>query len=154
GPLIGIERAKLQDVLLAGAAAVPCRLGMSVTSLSQDEDRVTVGFSDGTTDEYDLVVGADGISSTVRQLALDATPPIYSGQMAWRSLASVRAAELDGVQFWLGDGCFFGLCPVGDGRVYGFGNATEPRHHDSVDGRLQRLRDRFAGFGRLVQDYL
>jgi FAD-dependent urate hydroxylase len=58
------------------------------------------------------------------------------------------------VQFWLGEGCFFGLCSVGDGWTYGFGNLTHPREHDPVEGRLERLRARFAGFGSSVQDYL
>ena len=87
GPFIGIARTELQHVLLAGAAAVPSRLGTSVTSLTQDEHRVSVGFSDGSAGEYDLVVGADGIASTVRQLTLSAAPLVYAWQMAWRSLA-------------------------------------------------------------------
>src|SRR5438552_1590142 len=66
GPFIGITRTKLQHVLLAGAATVPSRLGTSVLSLTQDEHRVSVGFSDGSTGDYDLVVGADGIASTLR----------------------------------------------------------------------------------------
>jgi 2-polyprenyl-6-methoxyphenol hydroxylase-like FAD-dependent oxidoreductase len=40
------------------------------------------------------------------------------------------------------------------GRTYGFGNVTEPRFRDAAEGRLQRLRERFAGFGGLVRDYL
>jgi hypothetical protein len=58
------------------------------------------------------------------------------------------------VQLFIGEGCFFGLCSVGDGLTYGFGNVTHPREHDPVAGRLERLRGRFAGFGSAVQDYL
>jgi len=154
GPFLGLERARLQEAMLSGAAAVPCRLGTWVTSLSQDDRRVSVEFSDGTSGEYEVVIGADGIFSTVRQSALSPAPPVYSGQMAWRSLAPIRPRELTSVQFWLGDGCFFGLCPVGDGRTYGFGNVTEPRVHDVIESRLQRARHRFAGFGGVVRDYL
>ena len=111
-------------------------------------------FSDRSNGEYDLVIGADGISSTVRRLSLSATPPVYSGHLAWRSIAPIRPGGLTSLQFWLGDGCFFGLCPVGDGRTYGFGNVTGPRLQDPVQGRLGRLRDRFAKFGGLVQEYL
>jgi len=64
GPCIGIERTKLQRALLPGIANVRCRLGTSVTFLEQDVRRVLVAFSDGTTGDYDLVVGADGIKST------------------------------------------------------------------------------------------
>ncbi len=154
GRFIGIQRAKLHQVLLDGAAPVPYRLGVSVTSLAQVGDCVSVGLSDGSTGTYDLVVGADGIASTVRKLTLSAAPPVDAGQIAWRSLAPIRPRGSTKLQFLLGDGCFFGLCPVGDGHTYGFGNVSEPRFHDAVEGRLARLRERFASFGGLVQDYL
>jgi 2-polyprenyl-6-methoxyphenol hydroxylase-like FAD-dependent oxidoreductase len=66
----------------------------------------------------------------------------------------LQSGDGTSVQFWLGDGCFFGLCPVADGRTYGFGNVTTAWVHDPLSGRLQRLRDRFKGFGGLVRDYL
>jgi len=154
GPFIGIERTKLQRVLLAGAAAVPARLGTTVSTVTQDGHRVAVGFSDGSTGEYELVVGADGIASAVRQLTLSAAPPVYAGQMVWRSVAPLRPRGLTKLQFLLGAGCFFGLCPVGNGRTYGFGNVTAPRFHDAAQGRLERLRAHFAAFGGIVQEYL
>jgi 2-polyprenyl-6-methoxyphenol hydroxylase-like FAD-dependent oxidoreductase len=77
GPCVGIERPRLQQVLVAGAAAVPCQLGTAVTSLTQDEHRVSVGFSDGEARDYDLVVGADGIYSTVRRLTMGSVLPGY-----------------------------------------------------------------------------
>jgi hypothetical protein len=49
---------------------------------------------------------------------------------------------------------FLWALPGGRGRTYGFGNVTEPRFRDAAEGRLQRLRGRFAGFGGLVRDYL
>ncbi len=154
GPFIGIERTKLQQVLLAGAVAVPSRLGTSVIALTQDERRISVEFSDGSASDYDLVVGADGIASTVRQLTLSVAPPVYAGQMTWRSVAPIRPRGLTKLQFLLGERCFFGLCPVGNGRTYGFGNVTEPRFYDVGQGRLERLRERFAAFGGIIQEYL
>ncbi len=154
GPFIGVERTKLQQVLLAGAATVPSRLGTSIISLTQDEHRVSVEFSDGSAGDYDLVVGADGIASIVRKLTLSEAPPVYAGQIAWRSVAPIRPRGLTKLQFLLGEGCFFGLCPVGNGQTYGFGNVTELHFHDAVQGRLERLRERFAAFGGIIQEYL
>jgi 2-polyprenyl-6-methoxyphenol hydroxylase-like FAD-dependent oxidoreductase len=74
--------------------------------------------------------------------------------MAWRSIAPIRPRGLTTLEFLLGEGCFFGLCPVGDGCTYGFGNITEPRTRERMAGRLDRLRHRFAGFGAIVQEYL
>jgi len=152
GPFIGVERTKLHDALKAGVQSF--RLATSVTSLTQHDQGVLVTFSDGTVGEYGLVIGADGVHSTVRQLAFGTATPAYGDQMAWRSVAPISPPESDAVQFWLGDGTFFGLCPVGAGRTYGFGNVTEPRFHDAVGGRLKRLRERFAAYGGLIQDYL
>jgi 2-polyprenyl-6-methoxyphenol hydroxylase-like FAD-dependent oxidoreductase len=46
GPFVGIARRELQRALLAGAGAVPSRLGTSISSLTQDTDHVSVGFGD------------------------------------------------------------------------------------------------------------
>jgi FAD binding domain len=91
----------------------------------------------------------------VRSLALSDAAPNYTGQMGWRSLAPIRHDTPDEVQFWLGDGCFFGLFPVSNKLTYGFGYINEPeRRHDPALGRLKRLRERFAAFGGLIKIYL
>jgi FAD-dependent urate hydroxylase len=155
GPCIGIVRPLLHSALKKGIADVPSRLGMAVTSFTQDDRGVTVGFSDGTSGVYDLVVGADGIRSTVRALILGATPPIYLGAMNWRSTAPIRPAGLDSaLQMHVDDGRVVGLVTMGDGRTYSFAISIEPQFHDPVAGRLGRMRARFGGFGPGVQQYL
>ena len=154
GPCVGIERSKLQRALLPGVGNLRCRLGTSVISLVQDDRRVSVGFSDGSTEDYDLVVGADGIRSTVRALTLTAAAPSDLGAMNWRSIAPIRPAGLTGLQMHMGDGCMFGLVPMGAGSAYGFAYVIQPRLHDPLEGRLDRLRNRFATFGGRVQEYL
>ena len=73
---LGIERAKLHQVFLAAAAAVPSRLGLSVSALTHRDAGVAVDFSDGSTGLYDLVVGADGIASSIRALTLSVAAPV------------------------------------------------------------------------------
>ncbi len=154
GPCIGIERPKLQKALLSGAAAIPFRLGTSVTSLTQDEKRVSVGFSDGSTGNYDLVVGADGIYSTVRALVMGPVRSGYTGLMIWRTLVSIRPRGVTYFRLLLGEDCFFGIMPMGDGHTNAFGGVGMPRTHDPAQGRLERFRKRFAGFGGQVQECL
>ncbi|HEV2356645.1 MAG TPA: FAD-dependent monooxygenase [bacterium] len=154
GPWVAIERTKLHHVLVAGAAAVPQRLGVSVTSLTQHRRGASVGFSDGSSADYDLVAGADGIGSTVRTLTLNTARPADLGAMNWRGIAPIRPRGLTTLRFLLGDACFFGLTPVSEGRTYGFGYVMQPKVRDPVAGRLARLRARFAEFGDLVREYL
>jgi FAD-dependent urate hydroxylase len=155
GPCIGIVRPRLHSALSKGVGDVPCRLGTAVTSLMRGDRGVTVAFSDGTSGAYDLVVGADGIRSTVRALTLGATPPTYLGAMNWRSTAPVRPAGLESaLQMHVDDGGIFGLVTMGAGQTYSFAISIEPQFHDPVEGRLERLRVRFAGFGPRVQEYL
>lgn len=154
GPCLAITRVRLQEALLSGAVAVPHRLGVSLTALTQDDTRVRVGFSDGTSGDYDLVVGADGIHSTVRELAVVASSPGYAGQMAWRSVIPTRPRGIDHMMVLMGDGCFFGLVPMGEGYTYGFGAVGGTRFESPLVGRLERFRRRFADFGAPVPAYL
>lgn len=75
---------------MSGVARVRCRLGTEVTSLVQDDAGVSVGFADGSSGDFDLVFGADGIRSTVCALTLTSTAPSYLGAMNWRSVAAIR----------------------------------------------------------------
>jgi 2-polyprenyl-6-methoxyphenol hydroxylase-like FAD-dependent oxidoreductase len=60
--------------------------GKGVVWFAQDERAVDVQFSDGSTATADLLVGADGIRSTVRQQCLPDLQPLYAGYVAWRAL--------------------------------------------------------------------
>ncbi|HAF11627.1 MAG TPA: FAD-binding monooxygenase [Chloroflexi bacterium] len=154
GPCVGIARPALHKVLLAAAGTTRARLGMAVTSLVQADEQVRVGFSDGSSAVYDLVVGADGIQSTVRQLTWDGVPVGYTGVMCWRGIVPMRPAGVSGWTGVFGDGVVFGLVPLGDGHTYGFAFAGGPQIHDPLEGRLARIRERFAALRGPVPAYL
>jgi 2-polyprenyl-6-methoxyphenol hydroxylase-like FAD-dependent oxidoreductase len=154
GPCLGITRVRLQGALLTGAAAVPHQLGVSLTALTQDDKRVRVSLSDGRSGDYDLLVGADGIYSTVRELAVNSSSPSYAGQAVWRSIIPTRPRGIVEMMVLMGEGCFFGVVPMGEGYTYGFGAVDERRFKDPLVGRLERFRRRFAGFGEPVPAYL
>ena len=156
GPTLGISRVKLHEALVKGASGVPIRLGVSLVTLTQDDDRVQIALSDGTSGDYDLVVGADGIYSTVRRTVMKSSPsPSYAGSMSRRSIIDARIPGIvDNIMIVMGEGCLFGVAPMGDGHTYGFGVVGEERSDDPPTGRLERLRRRFVGFGGPIPEYL
>jgi 2-polyprenyl-6-methoxyphenol hydroxylase-like FAD-dependent oxidoreductase len=60
------------------------RLGMALQRFEQDADGVTAVFADGSRERANLLVGADGIRSTVREQLLPDLQPGYAGYVAWR----------------------------------------------------------------------
>jgi len=60
--------------------------GRGLVTMSQTDDAATATFSDGETITADLLVGADGIRSTVRAQCLPDVGPRYAGYSAWRAL--------------------------------------------------------------------
>jgi 2-polyprenyl-6-methoxyphenol hydroxylase-like FAD-dependent oxidoreductase len=69
--------------------------GRGLAGFEPGANSVLARFSDGETIEADLLVGADGIRSTVRQQALPSAPPLYAGYCAWRALIAEDAFPPD-----------------------------------------------------------
>jgi 2-polyprenyl-6-methoxyphenol hydroxylase-like FAD-dependent oxidoreductase len=144
-PCLGITRSLLLGILLGSAAEVPLRFGCTVAGLRQDDSRVRVAFADGSSRDYDLVVGADGIGSTVRRSAVRDVAPTRTSKVGWRTVVTGRPAGVEHLVLLLGEGCFLGLVPVGGGNTYGFAG---------TDAGEEPLADRLAGFGGPAPDFL
>ena len=146
GPCLALHRAELHAVLLAGAGDVPIRMGVTVRALREHGEKISVELDDESSDEYDLVIGADGIHSTVRRLAFgDDAGPQPVGQVGWRFLAA-GSAEISTWSVLLGRRTAFLMLPIGDGRAYCY--------CDVVAGGDEEPARLFAGFARPVPDLL
>lgn len=129
------------------AAGVNVRLGCTFTTIQQDADGVEVGLTDGTSQRYDLVIGADGLYSKVRETVFPHAPkPQYSGQAVWRAVLP-RPAEIETATMWMGPQIKPGVNPVSKTEMYLF--VTEPRPvNEHVDPATfaERLRGLLDGF--------
>ena len=77
-----LRRGELNAALQTEAAhrGITIRHGASLASVQNRPDRVTAHFTDGSTATGDLLIGADGLNSTVRRTIAPATQPRYAGE--------------------------------------------------------------------------
>lgn len=153
GPCVGIARGELHRILLEGAAGVPMRLGSTLTRLSQEHDEVNVAFADGSTGKYDLVVGADGIHLSIRQLAFGSIRPRHLGQASWRFLVNHSGS----IKTWtamLGRRKTFLAMPVGPDRLYCYADLAALAAEDPTDRTLVGLLELFRAFAEPVPSIL
>lgn len=93
-PYATIHRADLQALLLAAVqqqAGVRLNLDRAATGFEQHTGGVTLQTSGGQEAQGDVLVGADGLWSRVRQLLLGDDAPISTGHLAYRALVSQHA---------------------------------------------------------------
>ncbi len=138
GPTAMLHRADLIDVLRSALPDAAVHTGTTVTGVDASGGAVhhTAGTSRG-----DLVVGADGIRSTVRSAIVgESATPRYAGYTAWRMVTGPVDVE-GGSESW-GRGERFGYAPLPDGRVYCFAVANAPE--GAPGGGLAALRRRYA----------
>ncbi len=113
----------LVDATRAAGAAV--RLGCTFTAIEQDGEGVDVAFSDGQRRRYDLVIGADGLYSKLRETLFPGAPkPRYTGQACWRAVLP-RLPEIRTATMWMGPKVKPGVNPVSKTEMYLF--MVEPR---------------------------
>jgi 2-polyprenyl-6-methoxyphenol hydroxylase-like FAD-dependent oxidoreductase len=150
---IGIMRQALHAELQAALAevGVPIRLGITVRSLDQDERGVSVGFTDGTQGRYDLVVGADGANSKIRDMLFgDQWRPRYTGQAVWRATVS-RPPEVQARVSYHGPRNKAGFNPVSQQQMYIYLVQNLPEFVRLADDRLPGvLRELLADFGGVL----
>jgi len=152
---VALPRATLADILEEALAATPgadIRYGTTFTALRDERDQVEADLSDGTTERFDLVVGADGVHSAVREQCFpDAPEPHRARQVIWRGSAP-RPAEADRYLLHdLGPGGRAAIVPMSDDEVYVWAlHRDDGSSRPPAGERLGRLRERLAPFGGVM----
>jgi 2-polyprenyl-6-methoxyphenol hydroxylase-like FAD-dependent oxidoreductase len=147
-PSVSITRADLYRVLRD--ATDPWVVdGAEVTTVARAGSGVSAAFADGRVAHADLLIGADGLHSRVREHVMPAAPPRFAGYAVYRAVIPATFDDAPYgtfVQLW-GRGSRFGYYRVGVDRTYWFAvvNCDEADGHDAGEP-VVLLRDRFAGW--------
>jgi 2-polyprenyl-6-methoxyphenol hydroxylase-like FAD-dependent oxidoreductase len=157
-PSIGIHRADLQAKLADALGHEHIHLGMTCVAYSQDEKGANALFAEGDEIRGQILVGADGIKSLVRNQLLGPEPPRYAGYTAWRGVGLIDRPEvpLGRTVLATGRGSQAGLLPIGGGRTYWFATANVPAGGTAGPGGhkadlLARFKDWYPAIPAVIE---
>ncbi|WP_110590218.1 FAD-dependent monooxygenase [Microbacterium suaedae] len=119
---MGMYRPDLARILAERAVSLGVRIhfGSKVTGVQETDTGVRVDVGGAPVGEFDLLVGADGLHSTVRELIGIKTQPEHTGMGIWRAFVP-RPAEVTQTQLYYGGPVYIaGYTPTGDDSMYAF----------------------------------
>lgn len=153
-----VSRSELQGEMLNFWGRDAVRFGKRATRVAEDDDGVTVWFSDGTTARGDMLIAADGSHSALRPYVLGFTPERrYAGYVNWNGLVEIDEAIAPADQWttFVGEGKRVSLMPVARGRFYFFFDVPLPaglaEDRSTLKADLSRY---FSGWAAPVQELI
>ena len=153
-PVMVFHRAELLGVLVDAVRGIPIHLGHECQDVTQEAGGVTARFANGTTVSGDVLIGADGVRSVVRERLGVPGSLRYSGYTAWRGIASFETAGLMAGET-LGCGRRFGLAPIQGNRVYWYATDNVPAGQRESPGEAKaRLTELFASWHRPIPELI
>ncbi|KPI07272.1 monooxygenase FAD-binding protein [Actinobacteria bacterium OK006] len=132
-----LRRGEFNAALQAEAArrGIGLRRGTRLTSVENGRDGVTARFTDGSTATGDLLIGADGLNSTVRESIAPRTRPCFAGESVFYGYAGEAPPVAEAGRFTMvrGGAAAFGCAVSPDGETYWFARvAGEPLSADDI----------------------
>ncbi len=147
GPCRSIKRSMLWDLLRTSVPQEDIEY-RRVVDVTLNSDGCRVSYADGEFGRYDLVIGADGVSSTVRGIAFpEVPPPAYVGNVCWRYLVPNSCGLKDWTVMLAANRSLLGI-PVSNSELYVYADLTVNRaniEHYSTATPLEALFKDVAG---------
>ena len=158
---ITVHRGDLHALQMSTIAPGTTHFNKCLTRLEETDTHVNLFFSDGTRTQADIVIGADGINSKIREELLGAEKPLYSGWVAHRAL--IRSEDLtrynlnfeNCVKWWSEDRhmMVYHTTAKRDEYYYvtGVPHAAWDFQGNFVDSSREEMFDAFQGYNPTVQ---
>lgn len=142
-PLVVVQRSVLRDILAEALGQGSLHYGVAATDVAMAGDSVALQLSDGTVENFDAVVGADGTHSVLARHLNGPLRRRYVGYTAWRGIAAY-ALDPDLAGETMGPGVETGHVPMGPDLTYWFATERVPEGQRAGEGELAYLRAKFA----------
>ncbi|WP_216354274.1 FAD-dependent monooxygenase [Gordonia sp. i37] len=159
--MYGMHRADLLDALVESFPAQRIHADYRCVGFTQDESGAHVEFANGERAHADVVIGADGINSTLQRYVVEPSTPVNSGSIAYRGLIPAQRLpewKQAASQLWMGDRKHFLVYPVRRGELINYvafvPSTRELAESWSAPGDPDELRRSFEGWDPVVTGLL
>lgn len=159
GPYANIHRGDLHAVLEKGVAPGSIAFNHRLVALDETRDAIGLVFENGARVEADIVIGADGVNSKVREYLLGVEPPRYIGMAAHRAIfptAALRGFKIPDCTKWWGPDRHILVYFMTSRRdeVYVIGVVPRARWESEAAWLPSSREELFEGFGDFHADLL
>lgn len=151
-----IHRAELHESLVNALRPELIHLNKTCVDVIDDGKKVVVYFEDGSSDEGDYVIAADGIHSNIRQKLVPGSAPRYSGYTCWRGVVPGKHpnGEHTTTEIW-GKGLRFGLATLKGNRLYWFACVNAKRKDPTYQHyKVEDVARLFSAFPPYVSEFI
>jgi 2-polyprenyl-6-methoxyphenol hydroxylase-like FAD-dependent oxidoreductase len=150
---LGTRRPQLHEFLLGAADQDRLNTGSEFVRFEQDDDGVTAHFADGSTARGEILIGADGLKSTVREQIHGESELRYAGYCARRGVLETDAEAR--MRVILGPGKRFAYFPVGGNWVYWSASTNEEEGlKEPPEVMKEAVLERFEGWPEPVEEFV
>ena len=159
-PYLVVHRGDFHALLIDAVDPGAVAFGKCLVELEPFGEIIRLVFEDGTTTEADIVIGADGVYSRVREVLLGPEKPRFAGQVAHRAIFPAGGMQIeDCSKWWAEDGRIFCTYYLTDSRdeIFIVSGSFEPEWAhptSSVPANLDALRATFADFHPEIRELL
>ncbi len=155
GPTVVISRTDLQQTLVKNIEGkVKVKMNNSVVEIKEEAESAKVTFTDGTHESYDLVVGADGVHSKVRDLVFGTGFLKYYNWNIYIFWTPSNITPPNGILQFEDDGRYCFMCPLGDKAVTVLGIASKEKMNKDKIISKEFLHKNFENFSPIVKDII
>ena len=153
-PTICMHRAELHRILLKHSPAV-IHSGYDLESIRENTNgKIQLFFKNGETFEADMVIGADGIHSIVRNYVIGDGGPIYRGYNCWRGVVKSDFESGYGSETY-GSGKRVGIVPIKDGYYAWWATINEEiSENDEPEGVKNKLKRHFGDWHYPIPEFM
>jgi 2-polyprenyl-6-methoxyphenol hydroxylase-like FAD-dependent oxidoreductase len=157
GNLISISARNLFKILKHHLPESKIHFKKKLIKYENQNNEIIAQFEDGSMAHSDILIGADGLNSTVRQQLANDGKPIFRGYAMWKGVLSFRNEIISEniMTEILGKGRRFGIIPIKDDKLGWWATSNETiKNYSHMSGRKKKISALFKNYNNLISEII